>query len=194
MPREVNADQRLAAIADATVRVARTSGAQAVTIRSVARELGGSTTLVTNYLPTRAALIANALDRAQDRWRVEREEVGATADGADQLTTLLEATLTSNADDPVLRTLILEIVANASVEPELGANLRRESAVFQDELVDAASASGYENPRRVAELLYLLLRGATIATVEDPAHWNDAHLREVILETIAVLHQPTSRR
>jgi AcrR family transcriptional regulator len=194
MPREVDADQRLADIADATVRVARATGAQSVTIRSVAGELGGSTTLVTNYLPTRAALITNALDRAQDRWRVERDDAGATADAADRLSALLEATLRSTSDDPVLRTLILEIVANASVEPDLRAKLRHESTVFQDELAEAAADSGYSDSRRVAEVTYLLLRGATIATAEDPALWNDEHLREVILETAAALHHPASRR
>ena len=48
MPREVDADQRLADIAAATLHVARDTGAQSVTIRSVARQLGGSTTLVTS--------------------------------------------------------------------------------------------------------------------------------------------------
>lgn len=190
MPREVNPHQRLADIADATVRVARAHGAQAVTIRSVARELGGSTTLVTNYLPTRAALIANALDR----WRRDRDGIDVMTGDADPLTALLEATLTSNADDPVLRTLILEIVANASVEPELGANLRRESMAFQDELAHAARASGIAQPRDMAEVIYLLLRGATIAAAEDPTHWNEAHLREVILETVSALRHPVSPR
>lgn len=189
MPREVNPHQRLADIADATVRVARAHGAQAVTIRAVARELGGSTTLVTNYLPTRAALIANALDR----WRRDRDGIDVTGD-ADPLTALLEATLTSNADDPVLRTLILEIVANASVEPELGSNLRRESMAFQDELAEASRASGIAQPRALAEIIYLLLRGATIAAAEDPTHWNEAHLREVILETVSALRHPVSPR
>lgn len=191
MPREVDADQRLADIADATVRVARASGAQAVTIRSVARELGGSTTLVTNYLPTRAALITNALDRARDRWRGERDDAEVGTD--DRLTAMLRSTLTSTADDPVLRTLILEIVANAAVEPELRDRLRRESTEFQTELAAAAGDSGHADPQRTAELTYLLLRGATIASAEDPEHWNETHLREVILETLAALHHDTSR-
>lgn len=193
MPREVNADQRLADIAEATIRVARANGAQAVTIRSVARELGGSTTLVTNYLPTRAALIANALDRARDRWNAERERAAVTTGRPEPLVALLTASLTSTSDDPVLRALILEIVANASVEPELGANLRRESTLFQDELALAAAESGYADARRVAELAYLLLRGATIAAAEDPVYWDDAHLREVILESVTELHRPTHR-
>ncbi|HJG47134.1 TetR family transcriptional regulator, partial [Corynebacterium variabile] len=62
MPREVDTSARLQRIADATLAVAREQGTRAVTLRAVAKELGGSTTLVTNYLKTRADLILNALD------------------------------------------------------------------------------------------------------------------------------------
>jgi AcrR family transcriptional regulator len=187
MPRDVDPEQRLADIADATVRVARTAGAQAVTIRSVARELGGSTTLVTNYLPSRSALIKNVLDRARDRWRDERDAAIAAVPPADRLTAMLEWSLSSTSDDPVLRTLILEIVANATVEPELRASLHRESAEFQDAIADAASDAGYAEPDRVAQLVYLLIRGATIASTEDPDHWDEPQARAVILHAIAAL-------
>ncbi|THG33273.1 TetR/AcrR family transcriptional regulator [Naasia lichenicola] len=191
MPREVDAEQRLADIADATVRVARATGAQSITIRSVARELGGSTTLVTNYLPTRAALISNALDHARDRWRGERDQAGQEAP-ADPLGALLESVLTSTNDDPVLRTLILEIAANAPVEPELREGLRRESTLFQDELADAAGESGHPDARRSGQIAYLLLRGAIIATAEDPQLWNEAHLRDLIIGAVAALGHASS--
>lgn len=187
MPREVDAAQRLQDIAAATVRVARRSGANAVTIRSVAQELGGSTTLVTNYLPSRAALILNALDQGGDRWLVERAEAVAAAPPAQRLEALIEWSLSSTNDDPVLRTLILEIVANADVEPEMRASLRRESIEFQEFLARTAAESGFVDPRRVAELTYILIRGASIASAEDPDQWTDQALREVIHRTVAAL-------
>jgi len=185
MPREVDTEQRLADIADATVRVARTAGAQAVTIRSVARELGGSTTLVTNYLPSRSALIMNALDQARDRWRDERDEAIAAAAPADRLTALIEWALSSTSDDPVLRTLILEVVANAAVEPELRDSLHRESVEFQAAIAAAAADAGYADADRVAQLVYLILRGASIATTEDPDHWQEEQIRGAVLAAVA---------
>lgn len=197
MPREIDADQRLADIAAATIRVARTAGAQAVTLRSVAKELGGSTTLVTNYLPTRAALIMNALDQGRDRWLAERAEAITAATPSERLTAAIEWSLSSSGDDAVLRTLILEIVANVNVEPEMRESLRRESIEFQRFLETTASEAGFAVPRHVAELIYILVRGAYIATIEDPDHWDESHVRRVVLDAVAALprrpdlHSPT---
>ncbi|WP_137845005.1 TetR family transcriptional regulator C-terminal domain-containing protein [Microbacterium sp. 2FI] len=187
MPREVDADQRLADIAEATVQVARTMGAHAVTIRSVAGELGGSTTLVTNYLPTRAALILNALDHGRDRWRGERDAALAAAAPGDRLRILLDWSLSSTSDDPVLRTLILEIVANASVEPVMREALQHESVEFQAFLEQAAAESGFADPHSAAQLAYLLVRGAYIATIEDSEHWSEAHVRGLVHAAIDAL-------
>ena len=188
MPRDVNLDQRLADIAAATISVARTSGAHAVTLRSVATQLGGSTTLVTNYLPTRAALILNALDQGRDRWRAELDDVLATVPASQRLAAVVEWALTSTTDDPVLRALILEIVANAGVEPDMAASLRRESDIFRTMLEEAAAESGFADPARVADVTYLMVRGAYIANTEDPAHWDETHVRDVIRATIALQH------
>ncbi|WP_440708687.1 TetR/AcrR family transcriptional regulator [Herbiconiux sp. YIM B11900] len=191
MPREVNTDQRYADIAAATIRVARTTGAQSVTIRSVARELGGSTTLVTNYLPSRAALIKNALDQGRDRWLDERNASVTALPAPDRLAGLVDWSLSSSPDDAVLRTLILEIVANVDVEPELRASLQRESLEFQDDLEATARESGFADPRHVAELLYVLVRGTYIATMEDPEHWDDARVRAMVHATMAGLPRST---
>lgn len=180
MPRDVDTDQRLADIAAATIRVARTSGAHAVTIRSVARELGGSTTLVTNYVPSRAALILNALDQGDDRWSHERDELLASAAPADRFGVLIEWSLSSTSDDPVLRTLILEVIANARFEPDMRASLLRESRAFQDLLERVAAESGYDDPVGVGAIAYTLLRGAYFVSTEDPDRWDESRLRSTI--------------
>lgn len=182
MPREVDSDQRLIDIAAATVRVARADGAHAVTIRSVARELGGSTTLVTNYLPSRAALILNALDRGSDRWQGELDRMLAEAD--DTFTAVVEWALYSGADDAVLRALILEIIQNADREPALSDMLHRETRRFEALLEEHARASGFADPAHVAGLAYLLVRGAYLASAEDPQRWDETQLRTVIHATL----------
>lgn len=184
MPRDVDPAARLADIAAATIQVARTAGTHAVTIRSVARELGGSTTLVTNYVPSRAALILNALDHGRDRWREELDAALTDVRAADRLRAVVDWSLSSTSDDAVLRTLILEIVANADLEPDLAAALRKESAIFETLLRDAAAESGFADPAGTADLAYLLVRGAYIAGTEDPDRWSDAHTRTIIHRTI----------
>ncbi|MET0781517.1 MAG: TetR family transcriptional regulator C-terminal domain-containing protein [Microbacterium sp.] len=185
MPRDVDLAQRLADVAAATVQVARPWGAHSVTIRSVAGQLGGSTTLVTNYLPSRAALILNALDHGRDRWRDELDAALAGVADEQRLSTVIDWSLTSTSDDPVLRTLIMEIVANAAVEPDMAASLRRESTEFRELLRSAAEESGFAEPDHVAGLAYLLVRGAYIAATEDPDQWTDARIRRTIQGTVS---------
>lgn len=57
MPRIVDAQTRQTEIARAAFKIARRSSLSEVTFRSVANELGTSTTAVTHYAPTRAELL-----------------------------------------------------------------------------------------------------------------------------------------
>ncbi|MBN9176414.1 MAG: hypothetical protein J0I43_03475 [Microbacterium sp.] len=184
MPREVDADQRLADIAAATIAVARTAGTQAVTIRSVATQLGGSTTLVTNYVRSRAALILNALDSARDRWEREREDALAAAPASGRFLALVEWELAATADDAVLRTFILEVVSNAEFEPDLADALRREADDLLATLRATARESGFVAPDAVADIAYLAIRGAYLANVDAPQHWTETHTRDVIRAAI----------
>ncbi|MBT2588512.1 TetR/AcrR family transcriptional regulator [Arthrobacter sp. ISL-95] len=187
MPKDVNRAGRLNDIADATIRVARNSGAHAVTIRSVARELGGSTTLVTNYLPSRAGLILNVLDRASEQWNKEYVSLARTLSPLEQFEELICWSPTPDEAASVFRTLILEIVANADTEPVLRRALQRESRKYRDELYMAAVRAGFIDPQLAADTGYLLLRGVYFANAEDPEYWTTARMREVAIATVRAL-------
>ncbi len=187
MPRDIDREERLTAIAEATIRVARASGAHAVTIRAVAREMGGSTTLVTNYLPSRAALILNVLDRARDRWRDEYLEAARDLGPAERFEALVSRGSEPDESEPVLRALILEIVANAEVEPALRDALHRESEAYRAVLREAALEAGYIEPELAADLGYLVLRGLYFANAEDPEYWAPARMHEVAMAALRAL-------
>lgn len=184
MPREVDTTARLQRIADATLAVAREQGTRAVTLRSVAKELGGSTTLVTNYLKTRSELILNALDHADARWAGELDEALAHCPRADRLLETAKWALFTRSDDTVPRALIIEILANATVEPEMAANLAREAGKVRDLLHTAAVESGFRYPGQVAETAYLLARGASFANIEDADNWPEERAVEVIARVL----------
>ncbi|MFK0191509.1 TetR/AcrR family transcriptional regulator [Kitasatospora sp. NPDC090308] len=169
MPIEVDQEDRLARIADATIEVARTRGVRAVTIRAVAQELGGSTAMITNYLPTRSALIANALRHAERHWAGETEALLAGHSGPDRLLTLAEWMCTTERDDEVMRRLLAEIVSegDGSDAAVLVAELARDHRAALDPLLAEA---GITDPG-AADLLHLLFRGYWLSTLEDPAHW-----------------------
>ncbi|MFJ5231334.1 TetR/AcrR family transcriptional regulator [Kitasatospora sp. NPDC088391] len=169
MPIEVDQEDRLARIADATIQVARERGVRAVTIRAVAQQLGGSTAMITNYLPSRSTLIANALRHAERDWSKETEALLADRTGLDRVLVLAEWMCTTERDDAVMRRLLAEIVSegDGSDAAALAAELARDHRAALGALLADA---GLADPA-AADLLHLVFRGYWLSTLEDPAHW-----------------------
>jgi AcrR family transcriptional regulator len=186
VPIDVNAEERLAQIAEATLRVVEQRGADGVTIRAVAEEMGGSTTVVTNYIPTRTRLISNAVHHAIDGWNVDLEAELATTAPEDEFRTLARWSSSTTGDDPVVRQLFVELLAKAGAGEELEA-LRRDGAEHREHFTVAAAAAGVADPGFAADLMHLILRGFYLAAVEDPEQWTTARVQPVIEHLIDLL-------
>jgi AcrR family transcriptional regulator len=186
MPREVNINERLAAIGAATLGVAREHGPRSVTIRSVAAAMGGSTTLVTNYLPTRSALVLNALNYGRKRWLSELERDVGAAPATERLEAAIAWAVSEDTDDPTIRLLILEVLANPQEDPALNAWLERESHEFYATVLNAAMASGAEEHGSIADAAYLMVRGAYVAAMESPDDWTQERIYAVITRALGI--------
>ncbi|NGN65632.1 TetR/AcrR family transcriptional regulator [Streptomyces sp. A7024] len=169
MPIDVDETQRRKEIAQATLAVAARDGARAITIRAVAKELGGSTAMVTNYVPTRMALISNAVRAAESRWRTELEDRVAGLSGKERLRSTVEWYLSSEPEDLLLRALWVEMLSTAHTDPA-GVD-RREAHESRQEFQDAAAAAGVPDAELAADVLSLLTHGYFVATVEEPGYW-----------------------
>lgn len=166
MPIDVDEVQRRGAIAKATLAVAAREGARAVTIREVAKELGGSTAMVTNYVPTRVALIANAVDAAEPRWRAELESHIHGLDGEARLRATVEWYLSTEPDDLVLRGLWVEALSSHRTGNGQDAATTGEPDATWRELRSAAADAEVEDPELAADILFFLVRGYFVATIE----------------------------
>jgi AcrR family transcriptional regulator len=186
VPIDVKPEERLAQIAEATLRVVEKRGADGVTIRAVADEMGGSTTVVTNYIPTRTRLISNAVHHAIAEWNDELER--SLADGApeDEFRTLARWSSSTTGDDPIIRQLFIELLAKAGPGEELEA-LRRDGEEHREHFRVAAAAAGVADPDFAADLMHLVLRGFYLAAVEDPKHWSTERVEPVIDHLVDVL-------
>lgn len=169
MPIDVDEVQRRQAIAQATLAVAARDGARAVTIRAVAKELGGSTAMVTNYVPTRTALITNAVHAAESRWRTDLEARLEDLTGVDRLRATVQWHLSTEPEDLLLRTLWVETLTSAHIDPE-GID-RQEPRESRQEFLDASTAAGVPDAALAADVLSLLTRGYYISAMEEPTHW-----------------------
>ncbi|MFI0237599.1 TetR/AcrR family transcriptional regulator [Streptomyces sp. NPDC016845] len=188
MPIEVDEVQRLDEIAAATIEVARERGVRAVTIRAVAQRLGGSTAMVTNYIPSRSALMANALRRADKEWGHQEEEaLKGTADD-DRLPALLRWMCTTTADDEVMRRLLFEIISEGPAAGKEVEQVRDSTArAHREGFRELATEAGLPSAAEAGDILHLLLRGYWLSTLEDPQSWpaeRGTHIALTVLEML----------
>ena len=168
MPTAIDRAARLDAVAEATLEVALSEGVDAVTIRAVATRMGGSTTVITKFVPTRAELLDNVIRYVQERWEGEISEEVAPKSGGDRVRALIRWSTRPTRSDRLIRRFWLNALATddersrAAVRGEA----RREHARIRT-AVDGAGKDPW-----FADLIYLALRGYYVSTIEDPQRWS----------------------
>lgn len=90
MPRYVDHDQRRADIIEAAKHILANGGPAELTIRSVAKRLGGSITLVTHFYPTRPELMRAVVAAMSESYYAELAGLETGADAPSRLRILLE--------------------------------------------------------------------------------------------------------
>ncbi|MEU1210127.1 TetR/AcrR family transcriptional regulator [Nocardia sp. NPDC005825] len=168
MPIEVDGDDRRRRIGDAGLRVVRERGVAALTVRAVAAELGGSTSLVTNYVRDRTELLGLTMDSVLRHWDAEAESLTGKGGLAELAAWAVDW---YTGDGPTVVTVLLSILTADRPDPERLATVRRELEILHTQLRAAAHAERTPDPAQAADLLYLITRGAMITSVEDPARW-----------------------
>ena len=173
MPIEVDAAERYAEIAQATVTVARERGTRAVTVRSVAEQLGRSTAFITHFVPSRARLMVNALEHAQVYWEHERADELRGLTGIERLLAVSRWMCTTSDADTVLRSLWIEVIADIRGANREAYNVVRATTdSTYDEFLRSAHGVDREDAGAIADILYLYGRGFHVKSVEDPDDWN----------------------
>lgn len=176
MPIQVDVDQRRRDIAEATFAVAARDGLPAVTLRSVAAELGTSTTAITNYLPTRADLLVNAVDDMGDEWLEELARILQTGLGPSQLRELMRASVTWDHDEQLRCTFWVALLTAKGRNEEVDRHLESTAAAVREVIEKVVEACRHPQPDVAADLLFLFAQGVFVSIVEAPAQWPVARL------------------
>ena len=187
MPKEVDVATRLRQIAEATLEVAQSQGVGTVSYRSVAKALGGSTTVVTNYLPTRGSLLENALRHVNQSWEAEMDEALAAAAPGEALLTLARWSCTTQPADLIVRRMLIRALAEMSETVEMLPAFQDDALMHRRALERAARLDGYAEPEQVADAVYLMCRGFYLATVEAREGWPDERARAAVDAVMARL-------
>jgi AcrR family transcriptional regulator len=171
MPSEIDTEARLDEIARATLELAETQGAPAVTIRAVAARMGGSTTVVTKFVPSRAALVRNALRFMRRRWDGELGSLLGDLEGEPHLRAFADWMFDTEPGDAAFRRLWIEIVAKEGEGSVALLDTRDEAREERESIHEAFAQAGVEAEPWLLDLFFLAARGYYVSTVEDPADW-----------------------
>lgn len=190
MPIEVDVEGRLKEIAEATFAVARENGVSAVSYRSVAKMLGGSTTIVTNYLPTRAALLHNAVNHIFRTWHGEMAETIERSAPGDHLRTLALWSCTTEPADLILRHMFIHALAEITGPVAMLGELRQDADEHRLALMQAALQDGFSEPDSIVDAIFLICRGFYLSTVESRDSWPDDRAASAIEAILGLAGQP----
>lgn len=190
MPIDVDVNERLAEIARATLALVAEGGIEAVTVRSVARQLGGSTARVTNYVPSRGALLLNAVRHTLEGWREETEHLLDGIPDDERLLTAARWAAGTDPGDDVVRQLFVELLSRSHADSEITAAVRDDAHAQHTHFLDAAQAAGASDPQFVADVLHLTLRGFYLASLEDPDGWNSERVVPLVERLIEEIGRP----
>jgi AcrR family transcriptional regulator len=185
VPVDVDQQRRLEEIGQATVAVVKERGAQGVTVRAVAEELGGSTTLVTNYLPTRADLLLNAVRMILAGWHEEMEQELHGISEREYFAAYSRWNCSTAGDDQAYRRLLIQVVAEAQPGSDALMAIRGFSRENNEILLEAAGAGGAKDPEFVADVVHLVLRGFYLTSLEDPERWTSERIVPIVERLIA---------
>lgn len=177
-------EERLDAIARATITVARRDGAANVTIRGVATELGGSTARVTNYIKSRTALIGAAVAYMLREWEHERDTQLGAGSPQDRLLDLARWAVIAEPDDLVFRQLLVELMSQRTTTAPAYLHYAHH---FRDELAQAAAAAGASDPDVAGDLAFLLIRGFHYTTVEGWSPLDPEAIDAFLQQAVALL-------
>jgi AcrR family transcriptional regulator len=190
MPPAINVEERLDAIAIATLEIAREHGAAGVTIRAVAARLGGATSRITKYVPTRAALLDNASRYMAAHWSKDASDALDQQTGIDRLRALARWSLNTEGYDDAIRRLWIDALASRDAKDDPASRPRQQARDEHEsihELVTSVLPHGME---WLADTLFLAFRGYYLSTVEDPSRWPPERAASAIEQLLDVIQTP----
>ena len=180
MPPEIDTSARLTEIAQATLDVAREEGPRSVTIRAVAARMGRSTTVITKYVPSRSALLVNAVSHVRAGWDAAVAEVLDRKSGLNRLRALMDWTLDTEDYDDAARRLWHEILAKEEPASDQWGALVDEAHDDHASIVTTIEESAIDAPPSLADVLFLVSRGFVVSNVNDPEDWSGDRARVAV--------------
>lgn len=175
MPRTVDRVEREAQITAAAIKLMAQKGPAAVTVRSLAEELGGSITLVTHFYPTRADIFRAVARRLIQDYDRELEDLTRATDPRERLRQVLIWLLPLATDARKLeRARVLmsgEAGSDAHIQDFFAAMERKMRSLLRACLRPLVSPQTLETH---VDAMRALTNGVVLSVTEHPRLWTKA--------------------
>lgn len=173
MPRQVDHDDRRDQIVNTTIGLIAEGGPTAVTIREVARRLGGSVTLVTHYYPTRQAIFEGVAARLIELGRSEAAAMEADVnDPVGRLRRYLQWAMPTRPEGIRREIARIRMLAERNASPSLEKTaLGYDESMREDLREHLAELVPGDEREMVVELLRVFVTGVILLAVEHPDSW-----------------------
>jgi AcrR family transcriptional regulator len=192
MPRYVDGSKRRQQIVDACFEILATRGASGLTLRSVADVLGGSTSLVTHFYPTRDRLLRGIGEQMLELYAAQLEELESCVNAEERLEKLMIWMLPIRDEDWKFERVRATLLDDRERDPELASiftAVREQmfALLYQhlEPLLPPDQIPG------VADILRSVTNGLVLSSLEQKAEWpaeRQIAVVSAILEALGLTH------
>lgn len=195
MPRFVDAEQRRADILDAAAIALSEEGYGRMTLRSLAKRMGGSSTLVTHYFSTKDSLVTALVERVLAEAAGVREELVAIEDPTERVRALID--LFMPTDDASLQDekVRFALLPYKDTDPAIGELFSRTEPSMRELIragLDGAIAGGVLE--EFVDVVRAWGSGIALSAVEHPEIWTPERQAAACDRFLAMLPLETRRR
>ncbi|WPO88856.1 TetR family transcriptional regulator C-terminal domain-containing protein (plasmid) [Herbiconiux sp. KACC 21604] len=191
LPRPLDLPARREAIAQAAFRLLAREGSRGLTVKALAAELGGSTTLITHIYPRKSDIYDGMLASLEEDLATTLSRVPSSDDPVAGLRAFLMWCIPLNADEIEEERLRLVLLDQAEHDPRIRTFLigveQKMRTLFRQQLAPLVPADQIEP---LTLLLRALTNGATLGSIEHPEKWDAHRVGQVIDHLVDTVVRP----
>ncbi|GAQ63066.1 TetR/AcrR family transcriptional regulator [Streptomyces scabiei] len=188
VPRYVDPEERVRDIVVASLQALSEGGLAELTLRKIAKRMGGSITLITHYFANREALLDAVLEYALSDADTILEELEQVADPRERLRVALRWFLPDTPEALTQERARVALLTHQGAEPVIGRHLQRMEPAMRavlvravEELVPADELEG------TVDTLRIWVSGIALSVVEHPEIWTPEHQLAALERFLKVL-------
>lgn len=193
MPIYVDHDERREKIIAAATRVLGDVGFAKFTLREVGKRLGGSTTMVTHYFPSRDALLEQMLERTLEDARITQEALIAIEDPHDRLEAVVRYFLPINEDAMATEKARVALVSHRNTEPAVEQHLSLIEPGMRELIRTAISDFiAADLLDATVDLIRLWTAGVVLSAIEHPELWTPERQNAALQHFMELIDLPVA--